>query len=240
MNLTTQLIFILIFSAVPFLAAADASLEQVTPKGRTNATLLKMAVDAKTEEIVERVNKGIRRHSGWFKNFIGQHPEWKPGDFVPYHKNLGISAEEYNYVLKNLKKSSHAVKVGTVLLTSLPTKTGAKLSVDTRDSTFHDIDVSFEAKTVETPLGTLKNPELINSEQVSSPIGKWTGYSWSLREGDPLAGKGEAKGIWLSLGQVSTSKKKFIHYKALLFKDGAPLIREELNLLVEDQPAAAP
>jgi hypothetical protein len=240
MNFIRQLIFIVALTTGLPVTAAEISLAKITPKGRANAAVLKMAIDTKTEEIVERMNKSIGQHSTWFKTFISQHKEWKPSDFVPYHPNLGITAEEYKYMVNNLKRSAHAVEIGKVLLTSLPTKTGAQLSVDTPDSTFHDIDISFDSKTVETPLGTLKRPKFISSDQVSPPLGKWTGYSWSLQEGDPLAGKGEAKGIWLSMGLVLASKKKFIHYKAVLFKDGRPVIKEELNLLTEDGPVTAP
>lgn len=121
-----------------------------------------------------------------WKAAMSANPDWArayvekagPGE-LPYHKNFGISEEEYKRML-TLLKSGTTLQPGASVEIAVRRSAEGEISLMTTagDIPLNMVSVSANGKTAETSYGTLMRGPDINQQNASSPTGRWSGPRW--------------------------------------------------------------
>ncbi|MCV2366085.1 hypothetical protein LNV23_21815 [Paucibacter sp. DJ1R-11] len=103
-------------AAASFSAFAENRLGifSVLPTGLSTASILGIATDPKVEKISRIFTAAAQANNEWFKGYVAAHSNLKPGDILPYHKNFGISEDEYRFFIESIQKSARIIEVGKI------------------------------------------------------------------------------------------------------------------------------
>jgi hypothetical protein len=175
--------------------AANLKIVESIPAGTSKAYLMRLAFDKGAEEISARFNKAVEASPAWFQDYLERNANIKP---LPYHKNFGVSEEEYAKMLKMFEsKRLEKVKELEVLVS----KTGGRVLISCPE-----LGRAFPGLELDENDGSLKcafyGDPPIKAEKASggkdSPFGAWEGLRWSRTEAN--AKDGDYKSLSLHLG----------------------------------------
>jgi hypothetical protein len=211
--------------AVPANYTATASQANVAAwlpaPGPHPAQAMALAVPPEAEALAARMTAAIRANPAWYRSYAAQHPQGE----LPYHSNLGISADEYRRFLA-LANRIALREIGRVTLTvNRRADGGLALAADGPAAALNGVIVYPERDGVETPFGRLGNRAPAANRQASSPTGPWEGVRWSN------LGSGAPRRVALSFGRRARGDM-------LIFYDYGPTDAETVVLLYPAAPAA--
>ena len=96
-------------------------------------------------------------------------------------------------------------------------KSGGKLAI------LNGLIINGKDKRLRTPFGDCKAPNFVKDSE--GGMGRWSGFSWRLEEGEPLGG--EAAFVSLSLGIIHDLNRAFIYFKAKKIEGGVLVDRAD-------------
>ena len=149
--------------------------------GEYKADVLTEAMDKNIQEIVLKLNATVASNPLWLNEYIAKVS--RPGEPLPYHKNFGISNEEYDLMLAaakhtNLVKISDAVvklkrSDGTITMNVA----GVELPTDT-------FVFASDESVMRCKLGRSSATKIIDQRNPNSPTGAWRGKQWTITKGN--------------------------------------------------------
>lgn len=226
-------------------AIALQFVDRLLPEGNYTAAVLGIPrPDSSQLAIVEKMQLAIKDNEDWFLKMM---KEVKPGEHMPYHKNLGISEAEY----ADFMQFSQSVKIG---------KIGAiPLKIIRRDSSIHFEPegfadylkyLAFDLKDHRVMVDSLHLPykEQITKDAKTTTLfaGPWKGYSWQLEEvkkdGQFIADPDrvdptqirelDAKFIKVTIGKLDHNNQCFLYLKSNIINKGHVLAKQDIALLL--------
>jgi hypothetical protein len=190
--------------------------------GTIRARAMALAVPPEAEALAQRITTAIRANPDWYRAYAAQHPQGE----LPWHANLGVTAEEYQR-FQTLTNQISLREVGQVTLTVTSRPNGGlALSATGPAAALNGITLYPARDRVETALGSLTNRSAAVNTLTHSPTGPWRGVRWSNR------GTGAPRQVSLSFGRRARGDM-------ILFYDYGPTDAESVVLLYP-APAGAP
>jgi len=215
------------------------------PEGNYTAAVLGIPrPNASQLAIVGKMKQAMKANEDWFFKTM---KELKPGEPIPYHKNLGISEEEYAAFME----FSQSIKIDRI---------GAmELKIIRKDNSIHFepkdfgdylkylvIDLKEQRVRVDSLGLEYKGQITLDAKQTTLVAGPWAGYSWQLEEfkkdgkliSDPNKvvpaemGELDIKSIKVSVGRLDHSNQCFLYLKSNIVHKGHVLAKQDIALLL--------
>ncbi|MDF2851614.1 hypothetical protein [Sphingobacterium multivorum] len=215
------------------------------PEGNYTAAVLGIPrPNASQLAIVEKMKQALKANEDWFFKTM---KELKPGEPIPYHKNLGISEAEY----ATFMEFSQAIKID---------KIGAiELKIIRKDNSIHFepkdfgdylkyvvINLKDQRVRVDSLGLEYKGQIIMDAKRTTLVAGPWAGYSWQLEEFkkdgqlildpnkvDPAEmGELNIKSIEVIVGKLDHNNQCFLYVKSNIVDKGHVLAKQDIALLL--------
>lgn len=218
---------------------------RLLPEGNYTAAVLGIPLpNASQRAIVEKMKLAIKDNEEWFSKTM---KELKPGEPIPYHKNLGINEEEYA-VFKEFSQSVKIDKIGAIELKIIRKEN----SIHFEPKDFGDylkylvIDLKDKRVRVDSLGLEYKEQIIMNAKRTTLVAGPWAGYCWQLEEvkkdgqliSDPNKvvpaemGELDIKSIKVIIGKLDQSNQCFLYLKSNIVNKGHVLAKQDIALLL--------
>ncbi|MCB1585356.1 MAG: hypothetical protein KDI52_03665 [Xanthomonadales bacterium] len=196
--------FVLFFSAL----SAQEKTESYFPINEiTNGKIWTLGIDTKAASISQIIIEELNKNKDWIKNYIEQ-LSLKPGELMPYHKNFGVSEEEYDYFLKSINDIK-LIEVDEVIMIKKTKPDGFELAFDNSKLPIKKITYNKKNNTISTTSSVLKDITIMNQQDESSPLGRWHGIQWKhekfISESDFIQEK-------IAFGKVDEKEEGIMYY----------------------------
>lgn len=171
----------------------------------------------RTEAIAQKMGEAIARNREWMDAYLKK-LNLKPGELLPYHENLGISREDYEFFLSDFKKL-HLIKFADVTVVIQPADKETKLFIQGINLPVAEYSFSTEDSRLSCGYGTTSETTDFDQTNPESPLGKWRGREWRIKEGEAdLATLADYLMFQFSMGQDETGRN-IIYIKSSGLKD---------------------
>lgn len=209
-------------AASPAAPSAASTAAWLPAPGPHPARAMALSIPPEAEALAGRMTAAIRANYAWYRAYAQQHPQGE----LPWHPNLGISAEEYRR-FQTLAGRIALRELGPVTLnvTRRPDG-GLALAAGAPAAALNNIIVYPDRDRVETPFGRLGNAAQAGNRNIVSPTGPWQGVRWSNH------GNAAPRRLSLTFGRRAAGDM-------LIFYDYGPSDAETVILLYPATPAAA-
>lgn len=232
-------------SVVDSNAVALHFVDRLLPEGSFTAAVLGIPrPNASQLAVVEKMKLAIKENKEWFLNLM---KELKPGEPIPYHKNLGISEEEYAAFME-FSQSVKIDKIGAIALKII--RRDSSIYFEPKD--FGDylkylvIDLRDQRVMVDSLSLSYKGQITMDAKQTTLVAGPWTGYSWQLEEfkkdGQLIAPPNKVdpteieeldiKSIEVIIGKLDHNNQCFLYLKSNIVNKGHVLAKQDIALLL--------
>ena len=223
-------------------AVALQFVDRLLPEGNYTAAVLGIPrPNASQLAIVEKMKLAIKDNEDWFLKVM---KELEPGQPIPYHKNLGISEEEYAAFMQ-FSQSVKMDKIGAIALKVI--RRDSTLYFEPKD--FGDylkylvIHLKDHTVMVDSLRSLYKGQITMDAKKTTLVAGPWNGYSWALEEyrkdGQLIADpdkvdptKIDIKSIKLVIGKLDHSDQCFLYLKSDIVNKGHVLAKQDIALLL--------
>ena len=137
------------------------------------------AASPELEGLAKRMQTAVAANPEWFRTYV----EDAGTDELPYHKNFGITEEEYERFLSLSKAGRTLRKVASVEI-SLSESADGTLTFKTMPTDFplNMVSISASGDIAQIPYGSLRRGADINQRDANSPTGRWSGARWEHEE----------------------------------------------------------
>ncbi|MGG3927358.1 hypothetical protein ABET51_15425 [Metabacillus fastidiosus] len=206
-------------------------------EGEVNADIMTIGMEPeKSKEamvIATKMQASLAEKREWFTNYMSQ---VKEGEVMPYHPNLGITKEEYQFLLDS-EKDMKLVKKGETPITV--TREGNLLTLKATNTTaIKTLTIDLKANTVKTDYGILSYDGEIEASDEQVVTGPWSGHSWNLKEGNlnqiedinNMDENTEMKNIDFSIGKLKETGEIIVYLKTFEIKNLEKNQNEEILL----------
>ncbi|MDH3647344.1 MAG: hypothetical protein OER80_11275 [Gammaproteobacteria bacterium] len=202
--------------AAPIASADDfGKLSPFVPTtGKANAEVMVLDAPADINQISDRVEQAIQENSEWFRAYAAQATPGKP---LPYHKNMGITQQDYVRLLQGANELV-LTKAGEVEITfSLETDGTIVLRGLPMTAPNHQLVYDPESNHIITAHGVLTDLRNFDQDNPEMPAGRWAGLQWNLNE---LPSATDFVQIKLSIGRLKDQKLNIIYYDVDVARHG--------------------
>jgi hypothetical protein len=208
------LLSIIFFSNYTY-SSEFGELSPYVPKGGAiQADVMILATSKEVEEIALRFQSALKANPEWSKAYLSKAEKGKPLEF---HKNFGISEEDYEYFLAEsqkmkLVKSAEATLQftktidGNIEISGLPAKSPHNKMV--YDSKLNKVEIAST---------TLDIYSEINQTKSHSATGRWKGKQWSFKK---MKSQNDFKAIKFAIGTKLDEQKHIIYYDVKITVNG--------------------
>jgi hypothetical protein len=178
------------------------------PADRTVAQVMVPRTPARLEELTETIRDSTRAKADWWNEFRTNAPEGEP---LPYHKNLGVTEEEYTEFLSLIGKKT-LVKTGEVAL-KVSSENNKKFAISCDDTlaTIQGVLVDLVNNKVETPFGAAVERLEIEASPQQTLTGPWSGVEWKFIEIEDDMATGTM--VQFALGKLEETGRGILYYK---------------------------
>ncbi|MET4560539.1 hypothetical protein ABIA69_001683 [Lysinibacillus parviboronicapiens] len=188
-----------------------ANLAKIFAEGSYKADVMAIGLPAdlnkKMEKITETMQTSLAQNEEWFSEVLAGLAE---GEILPYHEKLGITEEEYKFLLE-ADQHFQLGKVGESDITITRADEQSTIQNPTA-SIVKELTISADGNTLTSNLGDLTYVEEIIASDEQIVTGRWNGHIYRM------GGENTKQVLQISIGQLEDSKKKVIYTK--LFEDG--------------------
>jgi hypothetical protein len=186
--------------------------------GRHAAEVMTLGGSPEMEAIATRFKAAARQNRAWFEEYTAKHA----GETLPWHANMGITAEEYQAFLQSKGTLGMHKQIDTVLVIE---EDGPDIALSTGGSWkfFDDLNARIrkDASQGSTALGPLPQKVRVVASPSQSVTGPWDGSCWRASE---LSG--------LCLGKTS-SGRGILSYEARVEGDTRPQANSDFVVLFD-------
>jgi len=189
--------------------------------GRHAAEVMTLGGSSEMEAIAARFKAAARKNQAWFEEYVAKHA----GETLPWHANMGVTAEEYQAFLQ----SQGALGMHKQLETTLAIEEDGQdvaLTTGGKWKFFDDLKarIKKDASQGSTVLGPLSRRVQVVASPAQSVTGPWDGSCWRA---SALTG--------LCLGRTSSGRGILI-YEARVAGDSRPQASSDFVMLFDLSP----
>lgn len=214
----------------------NKDIKHLLPEGKIDFEIMNgISSSNRSQKIIEKFTKALIENKEWFNQQM-KNIEGKEGEPVPYDKRMGITKEEYDYmVAKKFDIGIHST--GQLSLDVTYSKNSLHIiPSDTTD--FKQITIDFTSKKATIDKITLDFHAPININATDNIFNStWKGYGWRLEESstdtmdlDNLEDL-VLKVYSLTVGFIDSSKQVYIDIKAGEYNRGEKTVDFKYRLL---------
>lgn len=182
------------------------SVDDALSEGTFKVDVLELAIPEEAERIARKLKEFAQKHPVWFATQIALR---KTGQSIPYDERMEITEEEYK-TFKESSKQIKARKTRTATLKIYKFDSSYVLDGGRELPELTSVDIDTNLDVVRVPDGTLKR-RTKNNTTADSPLGAWTGRTWSSLDGD--LDTLEVSDVKLTLGTRAESGHTLILYE---------------------------
>lgn len=203
------------------LGAANASAtdygkwsEYVPVSGRARADVMILGAPREVNKIGQQIQAAAKQNSAWYRAYAAKA---EPGKPLPYHKNLGITEDEYKRFLAGVNQMV-LLKSGEVILTFEVTTNGTIILKGIPGKPPHNhVTYSSTADVVNTVYGELKEFTAIDQNNEKSPTGRWVGVQWKIER---VSSDQDFAAVKFAIGRLKDQSKRIIYYDVNVANQG--------------------
>lgn len=166
-------------------------------------TALPRELNEKATAITEQMKESLELHSEWYMKTLG---ELKSGEPFPYDKKLGISEDDYNFIL-TVNDHMTLIKESDTTVEITYNRSGIEI-LNSTSPLLKKMNLALDTNILTTELGELTYSNEISASDEQNVTGRWSGHTWKLQEE-------MTKSYSVSIGQLEESKKTIIYIKLL-------------------------
>jgi hypothetical protein len=201
--------------ALPLVVSAQ-SFEQHLPKsGIIKGSVMVVGGSPELEALSKRLQAALAANPEWLKGYI----EKAGSKELPYHKNFGLTEEEYKRFL-DLSKTGMSLQRAASVEITLKRSSDGTLTFVTVPGEFplNGVTISANGGIAVTPYGRLNRGSDINQRDAKAPTGRWSGARWAHENTtDPAPWSAQ-----LSIGTREDFKDGIIYYNATRLGGATP------------------
>ncbi|CAH1199004.1 hypothetical protein PAECIP111893_01205 [Paenibacillus plantiphilus] len=166
-------------------------------------TALPRELNEKAAALTEQMKENLELHSEWYMKTLG---ELKSGEPFPYDKRLGVSEDDYQFIL-NLNDHMSLIKESDTTVEIKYNRSSIEI-LNSASPILKKMNLALDANILTTELGELTYSNEISASDEQQVTGRWNGHTWTLQEE-------MAQSYSISIGQLEESKKTIIYIKLL-------------------------
>ncbi len=188
------------------LTAQAAVIDSKIPLNKSlKADLMTLQASKQLQTISQKMKEALSQNQTWLQAYIKKHQ--KTQGALPYNSKMGISKEEYQYLINNQNHAMRLHKKASIKL-RFESK-GDTIVIHSEPKTPLDGAVLTESK-AKTMLGTLDQTSSINQTDPNSLTGAWTGKQWKLEQID--VAKQKMNQVKIAIGTLSESDEGIVYF----------------------------
>jgi len=204
-------------------------------------------LNAAESEILKKMKLAIQQNQDWFLKTMS---ELKPGELMPYHKNLGISEQEYAVFIQ-VSQSVKIDKIGIVKLKIIHKDNSIYFVPEDFPHYLKELAIHLKDYTIvidSIPL-KYKSQRIMDSKNTTLVAGPWKGYSWDFEEirkdGKLIADPDkmdpseintlDIKSVKLTIGKLDHNDQCFLYLRSNIVNKGHVLAKQDIALLLKKE-----
>ncbi len=222
--------------------------DRLLPEGDYDVDVLgSPPLSAAESEILRKMKIAIQQNEDWFLKIMSG---LKPGEAMPYHKNLGVSEQEYATFMQ-VSQSVKMDKIGSVKLKIIRKDNSIYFMPEDFPHYLKELEIHLRDYTIlidSIPV-KYKSQRIMDSKNTTLVAGPWKGYSWDFeeirKEGqlvadpdkmDPSAIKTlDIKSVKLTIGKLDQNDQCFLYLKSDIVNKGHVLAKQDIALLLKKE-----
>jgi hypothetical protein len=213
-------------------AASADSVRALIPTGTVRVMVMDLVAPPRLEQLTARLQAAVQQEGDWWLKYVADNAQ--PGEPLPYHARMGISAAEYDEMLSLFDQ----MRLAPVSEAELKVQTAGdrrfRLDGGKHLPELTGIVIDLGRNLVETPFGTTTTSNRIVASERQQATGPWNGVSWKHDGVDPTALSGV--NISFNLGRLEESGRVILSYDASRLLDGAAQGRTRRTLTYDLPP----
>ncbi|WP_054948783.1 hypothetical protein [Numidum massiliense] len=212
-----------------------SSVDELLSDGEFDVKVMEIGVSPDVAKEMDKITKkfeaSVAKDPQWFNDYMKKH---HPNP-LPYHKNFGITKEEYEQILK-LDELSTLNQTGKGKITVK--KSANQIVIKGTDTGLIDnIAIDLKKDTVKTDLGELERGKDLKASPDQKITGPWNAFYWKLEDANIDMSKmdlsnidenTEVKSVKLNIGQLEETKETIILLQYKELKDGGQASKDEM------------
>lgn len=233
MNKLIVLIAVGILATPWFLASQSQkrsfALDEVLPSGDCNLEIMKIAPSKRGAELETKIQKAVAKRRDWFLDYV---KETKPGEPMAYHKNLGVTRDEYHEYLREAKQRKLSSTGEFLPCKFIHDGKILRLDVGSDTSALSKIRLDLSDNRLRASTGDIGLPEWDSNDRQDIPIGPWEGYIWRFEASS--VDQFKIRIVALSIYRLRNSGKILWHFKdsEMVNKE----LKQNVDLLLQHSP----
>ncbi len=208
--------------------------ENMLGEGEVTADILGIKQFPEQEELSLRIQQSIEENYDWFVGFMQNVPNGQP---MPYHPNLGVTEEEYNY-LGSMMADPELVPLSQERLAVI--KSGGKFTFSANGDlkSLEVLTIDLDKNVVSFNGVEMAYEKSLNITDASKALkSKWKGYRWSYV--NPVNPTAEmiadrenlnASNYAFTIGKLEKNGKTYMRVQAMDIVNGVKTVQYELSL----------
>lgn len=157
-------------------------------------------IKEKLEKIGNKMSDSITNNLDWYLKYAEE--EIIPKKTFPYHQNLGITKEEYDFMIDKMNNAEYVnTKDGKLFFKQKDHE--IQILSDENLNLIKNIRIDTEKNIIKTPLGECEYEGEIKASDEQKATGPWSGKMWTLKSDGLL--------YHFSLGKLKNINKSIIY-----------------------------
>lgn len=202
----------------------SAIVREILSTGTVQMSVLERGRDPRIVEIEERLLASLRAGGDWYNSYLqdNYNGTWQE---LPYHENLGVSEEEYEFYLAEY--DDYQLRETDVLLLNIQEFENGYRITAPDNAVFGEVVIEMPSVRVVTQYGMIPECQREPSDQEGALM-QWRGIGCVVATGPPMRDGSRRTGFLI--GRVEPTGELLIQFVAREFKFGAPVVWEGLLL----------
>lgn len=177
------------------------------PNTRLHAQIMSARAAAEIQLLKLKMEEAVLSNPRWFSEYSRAHENKRP---LPYHKNFGISEQEYRDLLQSAENSVKLEPEDEIIIEFAKQTDGTyKIDTDRPDFPLNNIVIDLERDMITTEYEVLEEKTQIDQTNPDSPTGQWSGVQWKYVN---VKETFDATVVKLALGRQKDNGNYIVYY----------------------------
>lgn len=210
----------------------SAILKKTLSPGVFEAAILEMRMPDDAMELMARFARAVGQDPEWTREYIAAHSDLKPGEPLPWHKNFGLTENEYARLVA-AKKETKLVPTARCKLIVKSKEDGRMLLSGTgRAAVLNGLTIDGRTMTIRYKDLSSKDCAVVRPKKTA--LVAIHGLDWNTENFDSPS---DVSALSLTVGRHTKSQKGFLEFRATKASGGVPSVLHHLYL--EWQPKSS-
>jgi hypothetical protein len=203
------------------------------PSNKVAVEIMGIANNTRQQEIMLKFKAAIKKNEEWMMNYVKKQNSTGK---LPYHKNFGVTEDEYEQLFTYLTKTAKFQKIANEKLTIKKLNDERfSFSGTGQAQVLNKVILDLKKGILITPIGEVSELKKMNiSEKESAFFGPYKGYSW-IKTSKFNELTDDIIQINLTIGKMKKNEKIFLDYKARRFRDKQQIYKDTVLLFYKNE-----